>query len=272
MAWIDNELSVAQGKPLRLYEFRRGTSVWRYASGDADVLSGGFTWHSTAISDDGIRLTGQTSADALAIITPASLPLVELYRGAAGAGNVGVVLRGLHRGESDAVVLWVGSVTDVVRTGADRCKLICQSLAASMDRAGLRMVWQRNCIHAVYDARCGVDKTQHRLTDIVIDDIDGQTLFCSAILPYDNSLLAGGFVEWIGLDGVTERRTIDYHAWGQLRLLDGTDGLATGMEINIYRGCDLTVATCAGVFDNIENYGGVPGLPGKSPFDGTPVF
>lgn len=200
------------------------------------------------------------------------MPLVEYYRGAGRAGAVGVVLRGVHRGDSNAVVLWVGSVTDVIRTGADRCKLVCQSIAASMDRSGLRMVWQRNCVHAIYDVRCGVDKTLHRVVDAAIDYIDGQSLFCSAILPYDNSLFAGGFVEWLGSDGVIERRTVDYHGFGLLRLLNGTDGLAEGMSVNVYRGCDLTIATCSAVFNNADNYGGVPGLPGKSPFDGSPVF
>jgi hypothetical protein len=50
------------------------------------------------------------------------------------------------------------------------------------------------------------------------------------------------------------------------------DGLYYGLAVNAYPGCNRTTTECVDKFDNLDNYGGVPDLPGKSPFDGDPVF
>ena len=50
------------------------------------------------------------------------------------------------------------------------------------------------------------------------------------------------------------------------------DGLRVGQDVVAYPGCARTIAICQSKFNNAPNFGGVPGLPGKSPFDGTPIF
>jgi hypothetical protein len=44
------------------------------------------------------------------------------------------------------------------------------------------------------------------------------------------------------------------------------------MIVAAYPGCPRTIAVCDARFANHLRYGGVPHLPGKSPFDGDPVF
>ncbi|MGP1665642.1 MAG: phage BR0599 family protein, partial [Rhodanobacter sp.] len=72
--------------------------------------------------------------------------------------------------------------------------------------------------------------------------------------------------------GALERRGIDEHLGKQLRLLGKSDGLLEGMDVKAYPGCQRTSAVCAAKYNNLLNYGGYPHLPGKSPFDGDPLY
>ncbi|UJB18766.1 MULTISPECIES: phage BR0599 family protein [Lysobacter] len=67
-------------------------------------------------------------------------------------------------------------------------------------------------------------------------------------------------------------RGIRSHVGERLVLLGAGDGLRIGQAIIAYPGCGRSMAICHGKFNNAPNYGGAPGLPGKSPFDGTPIY
>lgn len=81
---------------------------------------------------------------------------------------------------------------------------------------------------------------------------------------------AGGFVLWY-VDGEPERRGIKSSGENVLGLLAGTAGLSAGETVWVYPGCPGTISVCQ-QFENTDNYGGILHLPGKSPFDGNPIF
>ncbi len=49
-------------------------------------------------------------------------------------------------------------------------------------------------------------------------------------------------------------------------------GLAVGVPVSVYPGCDHTLATCSAKFGNVARYGGFPYFPQKNPFGGDPIF
>lgn len=58
-----------------------------------------------------------------------------------------------------------------------------------------------------------------------------------------------------------------------ITLLGTTDGLTVGTRVRLYPGCDRTTgANGCTKFNNLPNFGGIPQLAGRSPFDGNPVF
>lgn len=271
MTFNSRENSIADGAPVRLYEFSRGLLVWRYTTADRDVTQSNRSYSAVAISDNGIRQTGQTRADALEITAPHSLPVAQLYRGVSPSADISLTVRDMHYGDDEAVVSWVGTISGVAWPAADRCKIHCQSLAASFGQPGLRMTWDRSCPHSLYDRNCRVNAADYAVAG-VIDAMDGAQVTASAFAALDDGYFNEGYVEWtIGSEEV-ERRGIEQHTGGVLVLLGGTSGLTVGDAITAYPGCPRTIQACNDKFANTANYGGAPHQPGRSPFDGNPVF
>lgn len=270
MSFTSLENSLADGRPVRLYLFELGANQrWAYASADRDIPFNTIVYQDKQLSDDGIRMTGEASADTLRITAPADLAVAQLWRTVPPSDEVFVTIRDTHFGvlDNEAEVVWVGSISAVRWPQDDRCELICESLSTSMRRPGLRLAYQRGCPHSVYDAECKASRVLHRQA-ATIAALDGQHITHGAP---GAGTYAGGFMEWQS-NGRTERRGIGAEAGQKLELLGGTAGLTLGMAITLYQGCDGTSAICDSRFANMDNNGGFRHMPGKSPFDGDPVF
>lgn len=230
----------------RLYQFDRSASVvWRYTSADRKITHLAEDWLPQPISDNGVRMTGEASADTLEIIVPASLPVAQLFRATPPSEEVFVTIYDYDAGEQDADVCWVGSVSAARFDGPGQATLICDSLSASMRREGLRLSYERSCPHSVYDGQCGVDKAQHampvRITaldgiSITVARGDGAAHEVAALeatrvqildLP-DADRYLGGTVAW----GATTRTVTAVDALaGWLQLSGSTLGLAAGSSV-----------------------------------------
>jgi uncharacterized phage protein (TIGR02218 family) len=274
MSYTALEASVAAGRPVRFYLFERGTDRWAYTAADRDIRLQTVDWIHTAISDDGFRQTGESSADVMKVTMPADLPVPQLYRGAPPSAEVWLTIREWHYGDADEPlnmpVVWVGSVSGVSFPESDRAEVSCEVLSSSMDRTGLRITWMRSCPHAVYQRGCFADKALHEV-DATVVSLTGATIDYSSTTMLPAGRAAGGYVEWSIGGGNFEQRGIEVHAGATLTLLGGTDGLAPGTAISVFPGCDGTKTMCNDVFNNLPNHGGFD-LPGKSPFDGTQAF
>ncbi len=271
MTFDAQETSLAAGRPVRLYEFHRGLTSWRFAAADRDVMVGMHEYLGTAIMDDGLRQTGESSAEELVITAPHDLPVARLYRGVVPSDEIGVTLRDWHFGDDEAVVAWTGHIIGVRWPSEERAQIRCESLTASIGRAGIRLTWERGCPHALYDDGCGVERELFRVP-ATLDTVAGGAVESSTFLGFADGWFAGGYLEWSIGDSLFERRTIGEHTGAALSIVGGTHGLVAGMSVSAFPGCARIIEVCEDKFDNRENYGGIPHLPGKSPFDGDPVF
>lgn len=267
------ERSLDDGQPIRLYEFIHGQTAWRYCSGDRDQFVQTKTWASLAggITDSGVRQSGDPTSDALTIEAPGDLPVVDLFRAAPPTEEVVVTVRTLHSGDPEALVTWSGSLSDANRRGLDRVELVCQSLLASMARGGLSLSWERACPYATYDHNCGANRELFKTSGTLLT-VGGATVEAAAFGAHPDGWFTGGFIEWTTATGVRERRFVKAHAGPVLTLLGGSAGLSVGLAVDAYAGDDRSAATCRDKFGNLDNHGGMPSLPGKSPFDGDLVF
>ncbi len=272
MSYQSAESSIASGRPIRLYHFER-QGVWSrsYTNADRNIVHQSVSYSAIAIDDDGIRLTGEASADQIKITGPADCGPAPLFRGAPPSDDVWLTVRDYHYAEPDlpesSLVVWVGTVSTVRWPQIDRCEILCDSLSASMRVTGLRLTYERTCPHTIYDTSCGVDRHLHRRPSRV-SAVDGASIVCGASEP----VFAGGFVEWTISGGLIERRGIVAQDGNKLTLLGGAAGIAAGQDVMLYPGCDQSIECCRARFNNTDNNGGFRHLPGKSPFDGTPVF
>lgn len=274
MSLIDYETSVEDAKPVYLYAFSLGARTWRYASSASDVVTtDGFVWQATPISHSGVSLTGEALTDTLTIDAPTSIAPVQIYMINPPSVPIGLMIRQKDVADDEVVVIYVGDVIQVNFPEPGSAKISCETVSVSLRRQGLRLGWQRACPYAVYDeSTCKVNKAAYAVTG-VIEAVDGFNISVAGApdLVSNPSIYVGGYFEWVHPVKGLEFLTIEAQSGAALTVFGTTMDLYVGLSITLYRGCNRTPAACNS-FNNFDNYGGIPLMPGKSPFDGTPVF
>lgn len=266
------ETSIESAMPIRLYRFVLSNRTWRYNSSDKEVLTlDGSLWLPAAIEDDGSRQSGESESDVLTITAQSNIAPVQLYKLSPPSSPVLITVFEKHVGDDELYVQYVGEVVQVQdSSSAGTATINCETISATMKREGLRLVWQRSCPHTVYDSGCRLSPASQMVSATILS-ISQSTLVMSAMPT--GSGFSGGFLEWDHPVKGTERMAIESQDGNQVLPFGATTPFHVGMTIQAYRGCNQTPATCQS-FGNYANYGGVPTLPGKSPFDGisSPFF
>jgi uncharacterized phage protein (TIGR02218 family) len=266
------ETSVEDGKPIFLYRFTLGSVVWRYTSAAKDLLVGADTYEAVAISHDGVKLTGEASTDALTIQCPVSIGPVQVHFGTPPATPIQVAILRKHDDNAEVVTVYVGEISQVGFPLPGQARITCETLSVSMQREGLRLSWQRGCPYALYDPlTCKVDKTLFAVSVTVLS-VSGFEIVVDTEDAMADGRFNGGFMEWSNLTRGMEFRGIESQVSTTIQVFGMTDDIYPGLVMTIYPGCARTKASCVDKFNNFDNYGGVINLPGKSPFDGTPLF
>lgn len=272
MAYDLIETSTDLGRQVFLYEFLLNDIHWYYTSSALDKLVNGQTYRYAPISDDGLKLSGDVSADALNITAPATIGPAQAFLGSPPSGTMYVRIRHMHEGDTEAPLIYAGEVVQMDLPEPGKVVIQVLPLSSLMQREGLRLVWQRTCPYSLYDQHtCKVAKWAHEI-EATLTEVTADIVRSPAFASVPDGRLRGGFLEWISPVRGKEYRAINDHVGDTITIFGFTDGLYYGLKVSAFPGCDLTVETCRDVFDNLDNYGGVPHLQGKSPFDGTPVF
>lgn len=284
---LETETSNQDGTPIRLYEFRRGSQIWRYNSSDRTVIRNGWTFLGGVgypTKDDGVRQSSDPTQDSFLVTLSSRTDIALLY--SQYMPSTPVWLRaydafgfGYEAYDDEITVSFVGPITDVRRPAPGTVILVCQNITQTLSRPGLRLGYERGCPYSLYDTDCRVPRESQR-EDVTIERIDGTSIILGSTAHEtygETGWYDGGYVEWrvhtdpYGDDHVYEQRGILHQDGHRLYLVGGCIGIAQG-PIRIYPGCARTSAVCQNKFNNFINYGGFPLLPGKSPFDGSPVF
>lgn len=278
MAFLDLEDSIEDGRPISFYQFVLGSVAWRYTSAEEAITVGGHTWQPAAITDDGSKQTGEAVNDVLTIDAPSWIGPAQVFMSASPSKSIQVTIFAKHEGDAELVAIYVGDISQInYPLPAGMVKISCETLGASMQREGLRLAWQRPCPYALYDpVTCKVNKALWGTT-FVVQTIDGDIIRILLSTARATDFYNNGFLEWAHPIRGTETLAIDTYTQvaasdeGTIALLSPAGDLFVGATGTAYPGCNFTPASCTG-FANYDNYGGVPDMPGKSPFDGNPFF
>lgn len=268
------EVSNHGGKPIGLYKFALGSKEWCYTSADRDITYGGDTYTKAGIVDEGVvQGGGSADADDLIIKAQADLEFLDLYVGTPPSLTMQVTLRRMHHGDAEAPIQWMGVLGAVKRMNKAMSQIVCRLPGPNgRRRAGPRLCWERGCPHVIYDHGCKLVPADWAVAATVDAIVDGVSFVSATAGGFDMDYFTGGYIEWEIFPGVLDRRGILSHQADLVTVLGLTDGLTEGMAITLYPGDDRTAETCDAKFNNILNYGGVLHMPGKSPFDGNPIF
>jgi uncharacterized phage protein (TIGR02218 family) len=285
MTFSTLERSRSAGRPIQLYQFARQsgdtTFYWRYNGADEDLTYLSQLYSAVSISDDGIRLTGEAASAEFTVTLPSNVQFCDDFRGGGASPSDSIYLSvwRCHAGDIDptntiidAMLVWTGTVDGLTQTNDTTVSVTCSMLAASFKRSGLRYTWMKNCPHVLYaPLTCKANKDDFRI-DAVVDTAHGNTVTSTEFSAQPDGWLTGGYIEYLLPSGFLERRMILRHQGESLRTLGPVVGIAAGDPVVAYAGCKRTVRECIDKFDNYDNYGGFPHIPGRSPYDGNPVF
>ena len=160
-----------------------------------------------------------------------------------------------------AVVWFYGRVaeTDVGRSSIDmKVKSLMDLLAVQQMP---RRLYQAACTHVFGDAMCTFNRTSMAATIAALAG-STQAQIVTSLGPSPATLYDQGTI--IGLTGANagQTRTVVTLAGGTVTLLKPfLFPVAIGHTFQLLPGCDHTVATCNGVFNNLAHYGGMPYIP-----------
>lgn len=266
MTYESREISMQLGEPLELYEFKHNDEILRFTSARSTVEYLGHEWEPTLIKRAGIEYTTDNGRNNLKLTVTRDFAIAELFRVMPPSTVVLLTVHRVHAADGDGAVVWAGRVLECDWSGST-ATLNCEPVSTSMQRNGLRRMYQRACPHVLYGGQCKVIKEEFSfITDI--EFISGLAFSTLALESFDSGYFSGGYFEVL-IEGHLERRFITEHVFTLIKFNAPLPGLNVGATITLYAGCDHTLTTCKDKFDNTDNYGGMPFIPRKNPFNGS---
>lgn len=277
------EESIYHGEPVDLYLFRYGGSALQYlgyADSEATVTAHGFTFVPAPVNRDAVTSSGTLDKATIKVSLDADSPVAELFRVYPPTQPVTLVIYHGHVGDPDEefLVTWTGRVTSCTWEDSE-ANLTCEPVSTSMQRTGLRRHWQYGCPHALYqgDANGGCRASKAAATqNTTVSAVSGSivTLPAGWNGTRDKAKFVNGLVEWTAPGGGIERRPIlKVNTAANVITIGGQIvGMAAGNPLKVILGCNHQMTDCADLHFNINDFGGQPWIPTKSPFGNTQNF
>lgn len=223
------------------------------------------------IEDDNAKYSGDKQADTLSITASSEIEPASWFRSTPPSIPANVTIYDLHDGDLEFSVSYVGEIVSASFGEPGKVTFSVYPIGASMDREGLRMCWQRTCPHTVYDkSTCKLNEGPLGVPFTIIG-ITGFVATTEGLASQPVGRFNGGFISFEHPVKGTTKLTVESSAGDSLTMFEGAEDLYPGITGFVYPGCNHTREACK-AFGNYLNFGGVPSLPGKSPFDGNPVF
>lgn len=269
MTFSNLESSRQKGSPVNLYYFKYGSAAsefYAYCDGTIAVTYNSVTYNPVKIERPSFRSSGSTDRTSLEISMDFSNPLITLFKDYPPSSVITLVIYQGHIGDSEFPVAWMGSVNSWKRSSNDGI-LTCYPGSVSLNRTCLRRHYQMGCPHVLFGPKCNANKANVSIVKSVSSFLSNAVnLPAGWVADAQVPLYVGGTAEWTNPAGSTERRTIlDITSNVQLLLSGKTTGLSNGQNITLTKRCDHTTTDCLNIHNNINNFGGQPWIPLKTP-------
>lgn len=266
MSFWDFENSIFGGRPIVLFRFVAGSTAWRYTSASRDITYNGEVYEAATIKSGNIKSTQNALKGSLELTMARTLGIASRYAGPPPENVAYITIYRLHVGDTEAMVIWQGRVTDGSLAG-DEATLQCDTSRTQFRQTGLVRMG-RQCRHAIYSRQCGLVASEYAVRLAGVTSDGSRTLTHSGLAGQEDGWWSGGYAE---LD-TGERRMIVAHAGTDVTLHYALSNVGTtGLTVTFYPGCNLSISICKTKFNNLENFGGGPTIPLDNPFTGDKV-
>lgn len=250
-----------------LYTFTSPQQTQRWTSSEFAVDDSGQIYAPLPLKRDTVSQGMDAAKAAVTLKVPPTCDLVMwLLEAAASGEQVSVTMTRAQSSSPDTGaqitgVQWIGRVSGV-ESADDGAVVRCESALVSLKRIGLRRLYSRGCTHVLYGPACGAALRSEAANLLYMPDpLHMQLGAQPAAL---DGALGGGWVQLA--DG--RRWMIVEQLGAQLTLLHPAN-LDTGQAVTLVAGCDHSTVTCQNRFNNLDNFGGFPSIPGTNPFNTT---
>lgn len=262
MTYAARETSGYLANPFELFQFTCATDVWRMTSGDVARNYLGQTYSPEAMSRTEINQDQELTSGSIKITVPRNSDLASRFVAYIPSSPISVVIFRGHAGDPDGEIVtsFTGKVASA--TFGDECEIEVMSEQQVLRRQVPVQKFQSQCNWQVFSPGCGVVKGSFKLTGTVIT-VTGDTLTVAVA-----ATVADGWLNWGYLEKGDERRMILNHTGTTVQMINPIASLAPGDSVNLYAGCQRSVADCVTRFNNIARFWGFPWIPNKNPFDG----
>lgn len=272
MTFNSFESSMDLGEPVELYEFTYGDtseSVYRYTTAVRPVTKFGHTFLAQATQRTNYKASGKTEKGSMDIKFPVVSDISSLFSAYPPTQVVRLTVYGGHRNDPDEefLVLWEGRVLSTAKSETE-LTLSCESSLISLQRPGLRRNWQYACPFVLYHAttcRANIEAASSDWPVVAITASGGIVLQEGWNGGIDPNKYAGGMLKWRGDTGWEYRTIMRINDDGSFAYAGIIRGLAVGDTVTIIKGCNHQESDCAGIHNNINNYGGQPWIPTTNP-------
>lgn len=258
---MTRETSVHDGRPVELYEFTLGLTVWRFTSADRAIDAHGGVYTPLPIGRTSIQQSDEPTRAGLTLSTTLDNPFVTAFVAGANGRRASLTVYRGHAGAGEAwLVYWSGRVAAVSCRGA-QAEIACEHVLTALRRQAPGACFQVLCRHALYSAGCGISAGSYQVTAAVAA-VSGATLTVPALVAHPDDWFAAGFLRY----GDFVYRTVEGHAGALLALDRPIPNLAVGATIRVFPGCNHSSAHCREKFGNLVNFGGFEFIPLRNPF------
>jgi hypothetical protein len=276
MSFSQYETSRQLGEPVELFRFAYGATPaesYNYTDAEETIVNEAISHTPLPIERGAINASGTLDKAALDIRVPASSQVAQLFIQYPPDQNVSLVIKAGHADDpaNEFLAVWTGRVVNAKFEGLV-CTLSCEPYVTLLRKAGLRRHYQLGCPHALYSTFCGASQAAATVVRNVVS-FSGSTLeFAPGWNVQALTKYVGGMIMWPS-GAPTVRRTILRLPSATAVLIAGPpSGLAAGQAVDVVLGCNHQMDDCASIHNNINNFGGQPYIPLKSPIQNASLY
>lgn len=262
------ESSEEGSRPLEIYTITVGATTYRYTSNASNITIGSDTWTAEPIQRTKIASSTQRN-DKLTLTFAGDNAFAKSFLGIVPGERAFINIIRLQRDEvptyDTQALIYKGQVAagSYDKDGTS-IKLTATSVEAATQRKIPRFTFMGMCNHILFDAGCKKGTSGFLLSAAPCTAVTANVITVTGASLEADGFYAGG---WCKPTAKSDYRLILSHTGDNLTLLLPFSEDVTGLQMDVYAGCDHVFdGDCANKFDNVENFGGFPFVPTKNIF------
>lgn len=261
------EISVEAGRPVFLYQFTLGSTVYRRASGEDTVTADSADWEGSQISHSAIEVSPEARTQTITVTMPSTDSFPQRYVNSVPSTRASLKIYKLHRGDTSAetYLLFSGIVRTVQWGDNGRvAKILVKPIEGAMDKSVPRLGFSSQCPLMLFDANCKAVRASF-LFNGTAASVSGNEVTVTGLDASKTVGWATGGELVVTTTG--ERRLIKEHKATDIVVLNFPfDASPLNQSVEVAAGCDRTLGTCQTKFSNEINFGGSAFVPGRNIF------